>query len=81
MTSILPVSDLKNYSEVLGHCDDGSVVYLTKNGRGKYVVQSMEEYEKLTATVQLLAKLGKGVEAARAEGTLSIAEAFAGLED
>ncbi|HQO57028.1 MAG TPA: prevent-host-death protein, partial [Clostridia bacterium] len=37
MTNIVPISDLKNYSEVLRHCDTGSVVYLTKNGRGKYV--------------------------------------------
>ena len=47
MTNIVPISDLKNYSEVLRNCDDGSTVYLTKNGRGKYVVQSLAEYEKL----------------------------------
>ena len=34
MTNIVPISDLKNYSEVLRNCDDGSTVYLTKNGRG-----------------------------------------------
>ena len=38
MTNIVPISDLKNYTEVLSHCDNGSTVYLTKNGRGKYVV-------------------------------------------
>jgi antitoxin Phd len=80
MTNIVPISDLKNYSEVLSRCDTGSVVYLTKNGRGKYVVQSMEEYEKMKATVQLLAELSKGVESVRSEGGLSIEEAFAGLE-
>ena len=47
MTNIVPISDLKNYSEVLSSCDNGSVVYLTRNGRGKYVVQSMLEYEKM----------------------------------
>ena len=26
MINIVPISDMKNYSEVLGHCDDGSVV-------------------------------------------------------
>ena len=66
---------------VLGHCDEGSVVYLTKNGRGKYVVQSLSEYEKLQAAVKLLAELGKGVESVRNEGTLSVDEAFAGLEE
>ena len=81
VTNIIPISDLKNYTEVLGHCDDGSVVYLTKNGRGKYVVQSMAAYEKMQATVQLLAELSKGVEAVRTQGGLTIDEAFVGLED
>lgn len=81
MTNIVPISDLRNYSEVLGHCDEGSVVYLTKNGRGKYVVQSLKDYEKLQATVQLLAELSKGVESIRSEGGLSLDEAFAGLEE
>ena len=81
MTNIVPISDLKNYSEVLGHCDDGETVYLTKNGRGRYVVQSLIEYEKLQATVKLLAELAKGVESIRNEGGLSVDEAFAGLTD
>lgn len=80
MTNIVPISDLKNYSEVLSHCDNGSPVYLTKNGRGKYVVQSLDEYEKLQAAVKLLAELSKGVESVRRDGTLTIDEAFAGLE-
>ena len=42
MTNIVPISDLKNYSEVLSHCDDGSVVYLTKNGRGAYSIRDMK---------------------------------------
>ena len=81
MTHIIPISDLKNYSEVLRSCDDGSTVYLTKNGRGKYIVQSLTEYEKLQATVKLLAELGKGVESLRSEGGLTLEEAFAGLEE
>lgn len=81
MPNIVPISDLKNYSEVLSHCDDGSPVYLTKNGRGKYVVQSLIEYEKLQATIKLLAELSKGVESLRAEGGLTVDEAFSGLED
>lgn len=81
MTNIVPISDLKNYSEVLRSCDDGSTVYLTKNGRGKYVVQSIVEHEKLLATVKLLAELAKGAESIRREGGLSLDEAFAGLED
>ena len=81
MTNIVPISDMKNYSEVLGHCDDGSVVYLTKNGRGKYVVQNLESYEKAHATIKLLAELSKGLESIRADGVLSIDRAFDGLEE
>ena len=81
MTNIVPISDLKNYSEVLRSCDDGATVYLTKNGRGKYVVQSLAEYEKLQAAVKLLAELSKGVEAYRNEGGVTVEEAFEGLED
>ena len=81
MTNIMPISDLKNYSEVLRNCDDGSTVYLTKNGRGKYVVQSLTEYEKLQAAVKLLAELSRGVESIRKEGGLTLDAAFAGLED
>ena len=65
MTNIVPISDLKNYSEVLRSCDNGSTVYLTKNGRGRYVVQSLAEYEKLQAAVKPLAQLSKGVDAVR----------------
>ena len=81
MTNIVPISDLKNYSEVLRSCDDGATVYLTKNGRGKYVVQSLAEYEKLQAAVKLLAELSKGVESYRKKGGLTVDKAFAGLED
>lgn len=80
MPSILPVSELKNYSEVLSHCDSGAPVYLTKNGRGKYVVLSMADYEKQLATIRLLSELSRGVESLRREGGLSIDEAFEGLE-
>ena len=81
MPNILPISDLKNYGEVLSHCDNGAPVYLTKNGRGKYVVQSLIDYEKQMATIRLLTELARGVESLRKEGGLTIDEAFAGLED
>ena len=81
MLNILPVSDLKNYGEVLSQCDSGSPVYLTKNGRGKYVVQNITDYEKQLATIRLLTELARGVDSLRKEKPLTIDEAFAGLED
>ena len=80
MPSIVPISDLKNYSEVLRSCDQGATVYLTKNGRGKYVVQSLAEYEKLQATVSLLAELSIGIESYHKDGGLTVDEDYDGLD-
>lgn len=33
MPNILPVSDLRNYNEVLKNCQVGEPVFLTKNGK------------------------------------------------
>lgn len=81
MTLFMPISDLKNYTKVLSCCDDGSVVCLTKNGHAKYVIQNMVGYEKMKAAAQLLADLSKGIESLRTEGSLTIEEAFQGLEE
>jgi len=57
MPNIKPVSDLRNYNEVLGECEAGNPVFLTKNGRGKYVIIDIKEYEKQQATLKLVSKL------------------------
>ena len=57
MASILPVSDLRNYNEVLKNCHKGEPVYLTKNGRGRFVVMDFEDYERDRAEKKLLMKL------------------------
>lgn len=59
MPNIKPVSDLRNYNEVLKDIADGSPVFLTKNGRGKFAIMDIEEYEKNQATIKLLEKLIK----------------------
>lgn len=46
MSNILPVSDLRNYNEVLKKCVTGEPVFLTKNGRGKFVVMDIDDYER-----------------------------------
>jgi len=57
MASILPVSDLRNYNEVLKNCQIGEPVFLTKNGRGRFVVMDIEDYERDRAEKKLLEKL------------------------
>jgi len=44
-------------------------------------MQNLANHEKQLATVRLLSELTKGVESLRKEGSLTIEEAFAGLED
>ena len=47
MPSIKPISDLRNYAEVLKEVDASNRVYLTKNGRGVYTIMSMAEADEL----------------------------------
>lgn len=57
MPNIKPVSDLRSYNEVLKDIEVGEPVFLTKNGRGKYVILDIKEYQKSQATIKLLSKL------------------------
>ena len=74
MPSIVPVSDLRNYNNVLRSIDVGQPVFLTKNGRGRYAILDMREYEKTQATIKLLSELEKGEKSGREKGWLSVAE-------
>ncbi len=60
MPNIKPVSDLRNYNEVLRDIAVGEPVFLTKNGRGRFAIVDMEEFEKTQATLKLLSELAKG---------------------
>lgn len=75
MVNILPVSDLRNYNEVLKNCHKVEPVYLTKNGRGRFVVMDIEDYERDRAEKKLLMKLQEAEEAVKdGEGWLSMEE-------
>ena len=43
MPTILPISDLRNYTEVLNRVDVDKPVYLTRNGRGTYVISKLDD--------------------------------------
>ena len=81
MPSIKPVSDLRNYTEVLRDISVGSPVFLTKNGRGKYVLLDMEDYEKTQASIKLMAELAHGRKAGETQGweTIESVEAALGI--
>lgn len=74
MPNIKPVSDLRNYNEVLRDIAIGEPVFLTKNGRGRYAIVDMEEYEKIQATLKLMSELAKGEASAKEQGYLDISD-------
>lgn len=67
MPNIKPVSDLRNYNSVLKDVAKGKPVFLTKNGRGKYAILDMEDYEKAQISL-LLEALKEGEESGEKEG-------------
>lgn len=71
MPNIKPISDLRNYTEVLKETQEGAPVFLTKNGRGEYVIMNMKDYDKMKATVALMSALEEGERSAREGGWLS----------
>lgn len=74
MPNIKPVSDLRNYNEVLRDVEESDPVFLTKNGRGCYVILDIKEYEKINATLKLMNELEKGEQSAREKGWISFSE-------
>jgi len=74
MPNIKPVSDLRNYNEVLRDVTVGAPVFLTKNGRGRYALVDIADYEKTEATIKLMSQLAVGEKAGRDNGWLSVDE-------
>ena len=57
--NIKPISDLRNYNSVLKDCSADSPVFLTKNGRGKYVIMDAVQYDAIMEEIKLLGKIAK----------------------
>ena len=47
MPTIMPISDLRNYTDVLKEVDARNRVYLTRNGHGAYTIMTVEEADEL----------------------------------
>lgn len=71
MPNIKPISDLRNYTEVLRDVAVGAPVFLTKNGRGRYAIVDMQDYERAQATIRLMNELAKGQKSGETEGWLA----------
>ena len=71
MPNIKPISDLRNYTDILKQVDVSKRVYLTRNGHGEYGILTMDEIDELEryrAAYQLISKLKKSEERANLEG-------------
>lgn len=71
MPNIKPISDLRNYTDVLKEVDLSNRVYLTRNGHGEYAILTMDEVDELDrikAAYLLLAKLQSAEKKADKEG-------------
>lgn len=83
MPNIKPISDLRNYTDILKQVDVSKRVYLTRNGHGEYGILTMEEIDELDryrAAYQLITKLKKSEERANLEGWISSEEVEKELE-
>ncbi len=74
MPNIKPISDLRNYTEVLQDVSVGAPVFLTKNGRGKYAIMDIHDYERAQATIRLMNELAKGRKSGDEKGWLTLEE-------
>ena len=74
MPNITPISELRNYGQVLEKVKPNSPVYLTRNGHGQFSVHCIEddeEFEKTKAMLQLMMELVKGFRSGEEQGWLS----------
>ena len=74
MPNIKPITDLRNYTEVLKETEVGSPVFLTRNGRGEYVILDMKEYDQMKSELELMKQLAEGERSAREKGWLTAEE-------
>ena len=84
MPNIKPVSELRNYGEVLRDVAVGAPVFLTKNGHGRYAVLDIEEYkvyEKTIAWRKLEAELEKGRRSGEEQGWIPADDVRKRFED
>ena len=74
MPNIQPISDLRNYTDILKQVDVSKRVYLTRNGHGEYAILTMKEIDELDryrAAYKLIEKLKAAEAQADAEGWIT----------
>lgn len=80
MPIIKPVSDLRNYPDVLKSVGEGSPVYLTKNGTGRYVLMDIGDFGRMESSLRLAFELNRGKRSGETQGWISNDEMMAHFE-
>ena len=78
MPNIKPISELRNYTNVLKEVKYGERVYLTRNGIGECAIidmKELDEMDKMIALRSLMADLNRAKERAEREGWIDADEA------
>ena len=70
MPNIKSISSMRNYSSVLNEVESGSPVFLTRDGKGKYAILDMDEYDSMREA--LWGRLYKELDEARLSGSISL---------
>ncbi len=73
MPNIKSISSMRNYSSVLNEVETGSPVFLTRDGKGKYAILDMEEYDSMREA--LWGRLYEELDEARLSASISLNEA------
>lgn len=74
MPTILPLSDLRNYTDVLNQVGVNKPVYLTRNGRGTFVISRIDDYDPDIAKKDLLREIELGIESMKKGESVSLEE-------
>jgi len=74
MPTILPISDLRNYTDVLNKVDVDKPVYLTRNGRGSYVISKIDDYDREETAEKLLELVREGEKSIADDGGITLEE-------
>lgn len=66
MPNIKNISSLRQYTSVLDEVQNGSPVFLTREGKGEYAIIDIDEYDSMKEA--LWGRLFEEIEDAKAEG-------------
>lgn len=66
MPNIKNISSLRQYTSVLDEVQNGSPVFLTREGKGKYAIIDIDEYDSMKEA--LWGRLFEEIEDAKTEG-------------